>query len=79
MKKLTHVGRGVLVVPGVARLEQGQSEKVSDAVADALARVTPPLKIEISAVDDDGHSDPESQPEAHEGEGQPTASTDQKE
>lgn len=54
MKLLTHTGRGVLVVSGIARLEQGQSAKVSDAVAAALARVTPPLKIEITDVISDG-------------------------
>ena len=78
MKKLTHDGRGVLVLPGIAWLKQGATVEVSNAVADALERVTPPLKITISAVDD-GDSDSESQPEAHQGEGQPTASTDPKE
>ena len=64
MKLLTHTGRGILVIPGVARLNMGESVQVSEAVADALARVTPPLPIEIS-------SDDESQPEARQGEGQP--------
>jgi hypothetical protein len=76
VKLLTHVARrGILTIPGVARLKAGQSEQVSDAVADALMRVEPPLPIEISDVS----SDDESQPEAHQGEGQATANDPQEE
>jgi len=67
VKLLTHTARrGTLTIPGVvSRLAAGQSEQVSDAVADALMRVEPPLPIEISEIS----GDHESQPEAQQGEG----------
>jgi hypothetical protein len=74
VKLLTHTARrGILTIPGVARLEAGESEQVSDAVADALMRVEPPLPIEISEISGDSAS----QPQAQQGEGQSIA-TDQK-
>lgn len=75
MKLLTHTGRGILVVPGTARLAPGEAVEVSEAVAAALARVTPPLPIEISEI---SRGD-ESQPEARQGEGQPTEPEPQEE
>lgn len=50
MKLLTHTGSGILVLPGVATLAAGESVKISEGVANALARVTPPLPIEISEI-----------------------------
>lgn len=77
MKLLTHTARrGLLTIPGVvSRLEAGQSEQVSDAVADALLRVQPPLPIEISEIS----GDHESQPQAQKGEGQSIANEPQEE
>lgn len=78
MKLLTHTARrGVLTLPGIASLAAGGSVEVSDGVAAALARVTPPLPIEISEIEIS--RDDESQPEAQQGEGQSIATELQEE
>lgn len=76
MKLLTHTARrGILEIPGIARLAAGKSVEVSDAVADALERVTPPLPIEISEI----QRGDEPQPQAQQGAGQPIPNEPQEE
>lgn len=76
MKNLTFHGEGLLEVPGFCLLKQGQSEELPDEIADAVVRANPGLQVTVSPVHKRRST---SQPEAHEGEGQPTASTNEKE
>jgi hypothetical protein len=89
LKLLTFHGRGRLIVPGLT-LEQGESGPISEKLAEQLSgqkldititgapkargksrkNTRPKRRASVGA---------ESQPEAQQGEGQPTASTDQEE
>lgn len=76
MKNLTFHGEGILEVPGFCLLKPGESEELPDQIADAVVYANPGLPVTVSSVHKRRQT---SQPEAHKGEGQPTASTDQKE
>ena len=76
MKELTFHGKGILEVPGFCLLKQGESDELPDEIADAVVRANPGLPVTVSPVHKRRQT---SQPEAHEGEGQPTASTHKKE
>ena len=79
MKMLTNAGNGPLVVPGVCKLQPGETFEISDEQAASLA-AQPHLRITIlDAPVRRPKRPPVSQPEAHEGEGQPTASDPEKE
>lgn len=78
MKALTFAGPGVLVLPGICILTAGATEIVHDDVAVAIERGCPGLKLTIEDAPEFEFDIPtvdvdESQPEAHLGEGQPTA------
>lgn len=77
MKILTWHGPGVLEVRGHFTLARGESRRVSNDLADTLARANPSLRITVS--DDDAAAAGAPQPEAQQGEGQSTPSTDQEE
>ena len=82
MKLLTFHGPShhVFEVPGQFTLTgDGPSLLVEDDVADRLIAANPHSNLTATPAPRRGKRDSESQPEAHEGEGQPTASTNEKE
>jgi len=71
-----------LEVPGFFTIARGQSHEIDDHLAEAIERANPELELTIT--DLPAKSGPKrrtamSQPEAHEGEGQPEDTTDQEE
>lgn len=74
-----------LEVPGFFTIARGESHEIDDHVAEALVRANPELELTIEdlpAKRGGGKrhaAGDKSQPEAHEGEGQPKDPTDQEE
>jgi hypothetical protein len=70
-----------LEVPGFFTIGRGEAHEIDEHLAEAVFNANPDLDITITDLSADAAdvATPESQPEAQEGEGQPTASTDQKE
>lgn len=93
MKQLTFNGKGTLTVPGQFTVKSGESHKIADAAAAELLQANPGLPVTITDLPVKSGpkrrpkggrrraspSSATSQPEAHEGEGQPTVSTEEKE
>jgi len=81
-KLLTYHGpTHFLEVPGFFTIARGESHEIDDHLAEAIQRANPELELEITDLPaKSGHKRPKkSQPEAHKGEGQPTAPDQQEE
>lgn len=81
MKLLTYHGPShhFFEVPGLFKIAGGESHLVDDHVADRLIAANPAEPLTALPAPSRGKRPDRSQPEAHEGEGQPTANDSEKE